>query len=266
MNTERAEFSSSTLALLISSVLALGLTACAPMPANTHVEAPAVANFVFSVPSSSAPVAPPMPIAILQPRTAGSLFFEPVHGAPGAAQAASTVQRTRFQVAEMLNASKADLERILIAKGFPSAGTFVSTDEMTFAQKERSSLILSPNMDVNVEVAGGGFGQPKMATVSGTVSLEFIEPMSKEKVWVKRVQLPPHTLQIKADAPSFAEIMAAGKQPPNPNAIGKAAMTQLLNDFYASAMSKIWDQLDPREIQGLKKDADKLKGRTNYRG
>jgi hypothetical protein len=248
------------------AVAAVVLAGCAPLPASAPAEAPAVANFVFAVPNSAPPVSPPMPIAILQPRTAGSLFFETLRAAPGAVPAASVAQRTRFQVAEMLNASKTDLERILIAKGFPSAGTFQTTDDMTFAQKERSSLILSPNMDVNVDVVGGGFGQAKMATVSGTVSLEFIEPMSREKVWVKRVQLPPHTVQIKADAPSFAEILAAGKQAPNPNAIGKVAMTQLLNDFYATAMSKIWDQLDPREIQGLKKDADKLKGRTNYRG
>lgn len=242
------------------------LAGCAPLPASAPAEAPAVPNFVFAVPNSAPPVSPAMPIAILQPRTAGSLFFETVPGVPGGAQAAASAQRTRFQVAEMLNASKTDLERILIAKGFPSAGTFLTTDEMTFAQKERSSLILSPNMDVNVDVAGGGFGQARTATVSGTVSLEFIEPMSREKVWVKRVQLPPHTVQIKNDAPSFAEILAASKQPPNPNAIGKAAMTQLLNDFYATAMTKIWDQLDPREIQSLKKDADKLKSRTNYRG
>ena len=251
--------------LLLSTALVLSLGGCV-LPPPVPEAPPATPNFVFQVPSTAPAVKPPMTVAILQPKSVGSLFVENVYGMPGTPQAGVATQRTRMFVGEMLHAEQADLERIIIAKGFPSAGTFPSIEEMTFSQKEKSSLILLPDMEVNVDVVRGGFGQAPSATIRGTVALQFLEPMSREKVWVKRIELPPITKEVPAEKVSLTDLLATNRQPRDPNAISQQGMVQLLNAFYAATMTKIWEQLDPREIQQLKQDADKLKGKTNYRG
>lgn len=48
--------------------------------------------------------------------------------------------------------------------------------------------------------------------------------------------------------------------------ISTNSVRKLLNDFYMPAMGKIWDHFDPREINNLKSDSDKLKGKTQYQG
>jgi hypothetical protein len=48
--------------------------------------------------------------------------------------------------------------------------------------------------------------------------------------------------------------------------ISTNSMTELLNAFYKPTMMKMWAQLDTQEIFGLKRDADKLKATTQYKG
>jgi hypothetical protein len=72
------------------------------------------------------------------------------------------------------------LKKLSIAKGYTTAGTFSSIDEMTYSQKERASFILRPILYLDLNV------QSEQGTMSGNVTLELMEPMSKEKIWIKR--------------------------------------------------------------------------------
>ena len=215
---------------------------------------PATPNFVYNPPKSVSSTKSSMSIAILMPGQKGSFFQI----------SESDAKNTIY---DFLKSYQTDLEKVIVAKGFTTSGAYTSYDEMTFTQKERSSLVLKPEISFNIVVQRGVFGEESKATVSGSVVIEFIEPMSKEKVWIKHFNLPETTQSVTmalAHGPK-------GNLVKNPDGSLKYELSSdsrinLLNSFYASAFAKIWEQLDSREIASLKKDADKLKSRTNYRG
>lgn len=159
----------------------------------------------------------------------------------------------------MLDATQVDVQKMLVAKGFTVAGAYDSVDEMTFQQKQRASLVLIPSFSVDLTVTGANsVFSPHTGTVSGSVLLEMREPMSREKVWIKRLDLPPTTATVTMDAARINNAYVP--------VITTNSLTALLNEFYPVVMQKIWDHLDPVELQSLKRDADKLKNTTQYRG
>ncbi|MDO8333169.1 MAG: hypothetical protein Q7T35_00685 [Nitrosomonas sp.] len=228
-------------ALTIYCIFLLGSAVAPPAP-------PVAEYFIFNPPSTTAPTKSKISIAILSPTTIGNFFVNE-------AQMASDA---KLSISRMASSMQTDLEKIIIAKGYTTAGTFSSIDEMTYSQKERASFILRPiiNLDLNV--------QREQGTMSGNVTLELMEPMSKEKIWIKRLNLDPIIGPISYE---FANVQT----PPDMRLrlvqiISTNSVRKLLNDFYMPAMGKIWDHFDPREINNLKSDSDKLKGKTQYQG
>jgi hypothetical protein len=227
------------------------MSGCALPPSGPPVSP----SFVFTPPTSLAATKNSMSIATLMPGSKGS-FFE-MYRSDAA---------IRPTLDNFLRSYQTDLEKIILAKGFTSSGSYPTYDEMTFSQKENASLIMRPEISFNIIVQHGRFGEPSTATVSGSVVIEFLEPMSKEKVWIKHFDLPETTQTVQMALLRRAD----GGLAQNPDGSLQYGLTSnstvtLLNSFYATAFGKIWNQLDAREIMGLKADADKLKRRTNYR-
>ena len=213
----------------------------------TSPPAPPVAeNFIYTPPSSTSPTKSTINIAILMPTTTGSFFVSQT----------PMVTDAKLSIDRMLVAMQADIEKIIVARGYTTAGIFSSIDEMTFSQKERASFLLAPVINLDL-IAQGDQG-----TVSGNVTLQLLEPMSKEKVWIQRLNLNPITGQISYDLVN----VASPQGPQLVHMISANSIKKLLNSFYMPAMGKIWEHLDPREITNLKTDSDKLKARTNYQG
>lgn len=238
--------------LFLAMLLAVFMGGCVIKPAGPPVNT----NFVFNPPSSVQSTKNSMSIAILTPSSRGSFF-----------KISTDSSESHETISNFFMACRSDLERVIIAKGFTTSGAYMSYDEMTFSQKERSTLILKPEIYFNITVQRGLFGEASKATVSGNILIEFLEPMSKEKVWVKQFDLPA-TVQ---DVDLVLLKTQGGYLAKNPDGslqytLASNSRNSLLNDFYANAFAKIWDQLDSREISALKKDADKLKSRTHYRG
>lgn len=227
-------------------IVLLALSGCLPPP-----EKSVSPNFVFDPPSASPATKNSMSIAILLPGTAGSFFEDKSY---------ETLSK------KFVNAAQIDLEKVLLSKGFTISGSFRSYDEMTFSQKERSTLIMRPTVSYNIDLRSGGFGKETIATVSGSVAIEFLEPLSKEKVWIKHFDLPETTQQVRTDlvrGPDGSLAHAANGGLLYGLTLNSA--TNLLNSFYATSFRRIWDQLDEREIVSLRSDANKLKSRSNYR-
>ena len=247
------------------------LNACV-MPPRQPIAAPVVPNFTFNPPGVPPASRSDMTVAIIKPQTEGNMFSRSVLAAANPYVAADTDQ-TRVYLDEMLEAAKADIEKILAAKGFNTAGPFETIDEMTYSEKERSSLILAPTFDISMDLQGlearqtrRAFSQEGTVLVRGNVILALLEPMTREKVWLKRLELEPfsapysYTFRTRPVTPG--EVIAAGLMnrsvPQNQSTQSEAAVTTL-NSFYQAAMSKTWEHLDPREIKGLKGETEKLK-------
>jgi hypothetical protein len=237
----------------IKIFLAVGMgllaASCVPM----QQAPPTAENFVFTPPTTTPLTNNNMSIAILLPESQGG--FLQTHRAD--------LSQT---VSDFMAAAQTDLEKIIVAKGFAIAGTYQSFDDMTFSQKDGASLALIPQISLNIATDRGLFGTPSVATVSGSVVLQLLEPLSKEKVWIKRIELPPTTMNVSM-APLILQngMMATDADGTPQFGLTRNSATALLNAFYASAFDKIWAHVDTREIALLKRDADKLKAKSTYR-
>jgi hypothetical protein len=93
------------------------------------------------------------------------------------------------------------------------------------------------------------------------VVLELFEPTSRAKLWIKHIELSPVTATV--------DFTNAHKQTPQGQQLIKVispnSITALLNTFYSPTLQKMWDQLDTQEIQNLKGDIAKIKGKTQFR-
>ena len=264
--------------VLFISITTIVLFGCVP---PRPIEPPKVVtpNFTF-LPPSSVPSKSGMTIAIIQPQANGSMFnFEAI-------SSNQNIIQSKVQIVNMLQTAKTDIEKILVEKGYHTLGPFDSIDEMTFSQKDSANLILAPVFDVNLDQVGGGIKQglsystqEGTMTMHGSVSLALFEPLTREKVWIKRFDLEPYSEPYQTNVLEHYQEVRQGLNGQSSVNVGniflnnikpRTADTQvsttisILNHFYQMAMKKIWDHLDPREIDSLKTDAEKLKKRKQY--
>jgi hypothetical protein len=143
-----------------------------------------------------------MTIAIIKPQTSGTMFNDVL------ISSGPDMRRAMDYGNDMLKAAKGDIEKILIAKGFNTLGPYDSIDEMTYSEKERASLLYVPVFDANMDFMGGNVTQGSSGTVNqqatvnmrGSVSIGFLEPMTREKVWMKGFDLEPYSDSYIASA------------------------------------------------------------------
>jgi len=260
--------------LLVLLITGLFLVACqSRMPAPTQPQSP---NFVFQPPSSSA-IKTDMAIGILSPSAKGSLF---VQNYSNTAYETFRINRSDHAIASrsiqsFLTSAQTDLEKILIAKGFPTAGSYASFDDMTYSQKAQATLVLQPYFDVNLDVAKPqGFSRERIATISGFLSFELVEPMTREKIWIKRLQIPPLTKNVprpKIDLFGEPKSVVVGNQlqmslinPTEDTSLQDDSLIGILNDFYAITMTKIWEHFDPVELAQLKSQVMEVRQKSQY--
>lgn len=244
-------------------LLAMACAACVAPGTKAPPAPPATPNFVFN-PPDQAKQKLDKAVAIVGPKTSGTMWGGNVFDAYMYEDGERN--RSRGALAEMLKASRVDLEKTMIARGFNTVGPFVNIDEMTFTQKERAFVLFEPVFDTNLEFVAarpvaGLFGVQKTegnVTTRGSVTLAFYEPLSREKVWLKRVELTP------ISEPYLMTRQVVDGKVLSYSSNQSDAVVRSLNKFYTEAMGKIWSQIDPREISALQKDVDQLKAKKRF--
>lgn len=122
-----------------------------------------------------------------------------------------------------------DIEKALSAKGFNVTGRFRDRNKMTYAEKEKSNLLLCPKINIKVTpgpesetavfwqhplrsqepegqlriyrlkagqreiLANPKFERTGQVSVSGTISMVIIEPLSNETMWRRELDFPPQS-------------------------------------------------------------------------
>jgi len=165
-----------------------------------------------------------------------------------------------------LGSLQTDLQKGLLAKGITVTGAFGSFDEMTFPNKQATDLVLVPEVTL---VLDGNFSENKeqplgtdgsksidikgLITFSGFTTFTLIEPISEQKIWIKRVNLPEQSENILTD------LLIGGDgslNPFHPNVDNRdAAFVNALNKIYPAIMQQFWNHLNADEITILKKAA-----------
>lgn len=171
-----------------------------------------------------------------------------------------------------LKGLQTDLDRTLLAKGF-TVTAFQSLDEMTFPDKKAAPLALHPELlivldetyttDTTRPILGGKSIEKKgTMTVSAVVKFAMIEPMSAQKIWLKKVDVNPETVTIDVDLlmDAHGNLNRLRRNKDN----REAAIVEALNKAYEPIMGKFWSYLNAEEIRMMKKAADEVRGKKVF--
>jgi len=171
-----------------------------------------------------------------------------------------------------------DLQEVLTVRGYTLRGPFSQYDEITFPDKKGCDFVLTPILDVKVEVLNNQtvtvsknifsaklnkYSQQATIHISGRVTLTIRESLSNELMSSKSIELPDTTFMVQGekvygyDDLPLSEIKTTDPAIASP--IGK-----VLEGIYRRVMQTAWDHLNPDEMAILKNQAEEIKKKKVY--
>ena len=165
---------------------------------------------------------------------------------------------------------------LLSAKGFNVTGPFDSVDNMTFPEKKGADFVLYPEVDVALSqtvtlkgvVQDGneftGYDSKNdcelTLSIGGNVLIVVKEPLSGEKMWMKRVEIvggQSQTIAYKTASADVACTAALSRE-------GQNAKAKLLEDAFKAVMTALDKYVTGEEFQMLKTQATELREKKAY--
>jgi hypothetical protein len=263
-------------------LLLLGLASCAPTaPPQTTSSSPPpfppseplVYDFKFKYP---APPSQKMGITIgvvgadwgKKPLTMGPSAFSPMALSMNqdfaSSQKATSKEETEAALAninvlkEFDLAIKKEFEAMMVNRGFNTMG-FQSINDMTYPQKQSCNLVLIPefnfsiNSDIESQEKNKEIGK---ATLNGDIILNMIEPLSGQKVWMKRISLKPELFSFT----TMKRFNLGWEYWDNrPQRLAGA-----LSKFFIQVMQTSWNYFSPDEIAVMKNHSDEIRKLKRY--
>jgi len=176
-----------------------------------------------------------------------------------------------------------DLDKIIISKGMTVTGPFESLDLMTYPDKKNADLSLTPEFFINVQTRqmghwedrDGWFIQAWDVRIDGWVVLILREPLSSEKIWIRKIEVGEKSERAEV----YAERVLAGSkpgvvvlpvpwaqyQPGNIQYDGRVdAVANVIKKMYPEIMQTAWRYLDINEILILKEKAEEIRKLKRY--
>jgi hypothetical protein len=221
--------------------------ASAPPPVPTYTP-----RFGYSYPAGEAP-ASDVTIAIVKPVDSAGLT---------SAENMSAKNGIAFNIA-----MTAQFQELFNKKGFKQTGPFDDLNSMTFPDKKGADLTLTPQVGITItaptidiqhqdDLFGTRPGVIYKATgpcvASGFVSFVLLEPLSGEKIWVKKIDVPP------------TEADCSGERSDGMSAIIVNGAAHALERVFTVVMKKAWEYLSPEEVVMLKKQSQELRAKKVY--
>lgn len=157
------------------------------------------------------------------------------------------------------------LYEMMLAKGMNTKGPFGSRDEMTFPDKKGSDLLVAPQLELKIAFTETG-SSAHMNSVSITYDIVFggalvltaIEPLSAEKMWFKRIELPTTTKKVEIQSAGGGKDAASVA-----NQLNNACDATLM-DFYNKSMPEVSRYFSADEMLNLKKQSQELREKKAY--
>jgi hypothetical protein len=245
---------------LIIALSCLALVGCASAPPPVPSYTP---RFAYSYPAGEAP-ASDITIAIVRP-----IDVNASQSTSGKVLAVNS--KTMMKAENDFNAGiVAQLQELLNKKGFKQTGPFEDLNAMTFPDKKAADLTFTVQVGLNFAVPqtttnfeqgfgnqllGGGVVVAESKGVcsgSGFISFVILEPLSGEKIWIKKVDITP------------TEVDCTGKAAPENFTVIDNGVAVLLEKAFQLAMKRAWDYVSPEEIVMLKKQSQELRAKKVY--
>jgi len=237
--------------------LSIGIFSCAPK-AQT-----ATLNLSYT-PKSYAKEKTNIKVAIVKPIvTYKEKFSESISTSPFGALLAQNMPadyrlKSKYYadyVQRLRNAMLTDLERIAESKGLKVVGGFDNIDEITYSDKKNIDYVIVPEFDFGPVIRNKReclpvIGCQDKGTIQfvGNVKLVFYEPMSMEKIIIKRVDLSSIGYNNAVEYSGYED--ADNK------------LMTLLNNIYGKIMARMEKILDVDELKHNLENVKVLKGKT----
>jgi hypothetical protein len=157
------------------------------------------------------------------------------------------------------------LYELMIEKGMNTRGPFPDLFTMTFPDKKGSDLVIQPELDFVVESSQLSSESQMFSVkyryhlaIGGSLALNAFEPLSKEKMWFKGIDLPPVSRDIDVEVAGGE----AGLR--DINTVLQNACDDVLLAFYGSAMPQISRYFSADEMASLKRQSQELRQKKAY--
>lgn len=180
-----------------------------------------------------------------------------------------------------------DLDKILISKGLTTTGPYSSLDDITYSQKKDAVLTLAPRVfitaDIKYDSEKGQTSQYAVGVVmqksfvmhvSGWVSFVMQEPLSGEKMWIKKLELDTVEIrgtEIYGATPIMQGNGCGGQTLVGYNNAGNIlydgkvdAMASALKQIYPAVVGQFQKFLDPDEMVALKAKVEEIRKAKVY--
>jgi hypothetical protein len=178
-------------------------------------------------------------------------------------------ERLQYDVNTIACHLTSEMESMLISKGIAVANIFESIEDMTYTQKKESTALLYPVIEIELlqsttsEYEGG-----RILSTSGNllgkaeISLVMIEPLSKEKVWVKHISSSKNSIALNYYGTIF------NNNTPFQIQNNLEETSKNIDDILIKIDQQILDAIDKyitkEEFKYLNEDIIKLKGIKRY--
>ena len=239
----------------------LAMAACLPPPPpHVPVQPPASRDsyqYSWALPGSQAAGSAALTIAVVRP--------------DWARDSSVSAQTYKNFAAGFSSSLAADLDKILIAKGVKVSGPHASYDDITYADKKSADLALTPTVFLTTSevrfgapalVGSGGvadYVERKFSlTVQGFVEFVLVESLSRQKLWVKKLDLEPQQIQ-GVQAYQVSPVVAPATGATTRIDVGpviykgiEEAIGDAMIRWYPTIAQKAWTYLDAEEMTTLK--------------
>lgn len=258
----------------ILAILCFVIVACItyqPMPSS-----PATYKFSgYTTPETKRPASVRFTVAIVEPA-----YKEPI------SQPYSRV------IKSFSSSIGSGLDQIVVAKGMTTKGPYASLEELPYPDKKNSNLTLTETVFIQaVEQAGTNaprYGQPNTyytnsqgknvlcevssgkLTVDVWLTFELREPLSDEKMWIKKLELGTLERSYQVGVEKYMY-----KDPNNPWVqqwrLGEEqfntkpdALAGILNEMYPKVMQAAWVYLNTEELLQLNEKVKEIRGLLRF--
>ncbi len=174
-----------------------------------------------------------------------------------------------------------DLDKIIVAKGMTAIGPYATLDDVTYPDKKGADLTLAPRVFLTSDTKmsepythayNGVWHMEKSFTMKlgGWVAYEMREPLSGQKMWVKKLELEELEVKgveiyeakaVRADQYGHVLEWGEGKLVYS----GRAErLADALRAYYPTIMEKAWTYLNTEEILDLKEKTKEIRERKVF--
>ena len=175
-------------------------------------------------------------------------------------------------IKEFDKAVENEFEAMMINRGFNTLGPFEKIDDMTYPQKQACDLVLYPEFSLKIN------GQPELvevqemkgtATLRSEVVLNILEPMSREKLWMKRINLKSegYPYKYKFDFKRLYTEKGAliGYERNGVTWDNRTQRTATaLSLFFSELMDTAWKYFSPEELKVLKQHSEDIRKKKRF--